>query len=226
MDIQELLAKIGPLHPEPTLNRRDTALLLIDMQKYAGVDGAVYKASKLGIPEDVVRETLKDMDQRFKQAIKNASKILGVCRQKEMTIAHTKIEALTNDCRDVPKNHRLHGHLLPIGSKWAQFYDEVTPKKGEIVMSKTCSSFFNGSSIDRVLRFSGVENVIVVGFVTEQCVSHAARDACDHGYYVYVVSDACATSTQEKHNYELAFIENLYAKILTTQEIVKRLEVL
>ena len=123
-----------------------------------------------------------------------------------MTIAHTKIEALTHDCRDVGKNHRLHGHLFPVGSEWGQFYNQVSPKEGEIVMPKTCSSFFTGTHIDRVLRYIGIENVIVIGFVTEQCVSTTARDACDHGYYVYVISDACATSTKEKHEYELASI--------------------
>jgi ureidoacrylate peracid hydrolase len=93
-------------------------------------------------------------------------------------------------------------------------------------MPKTCSSFFTGTHIDRILRYIGIENVIIVGFVTEQCVSTTARDACDHGYYVYVVSDACATSTKEKHEYELDFISNLYAKILTTKEMTSRLEAL
>jgi nicotinamidase-related amidase len=223
MKAEELLARLAPPHPEPVLKRQDTALLLVDMQKMSGVDRAVYKAAKMNIPESTVRETLQDMDRRFKEAIRNTAQMLQVCRQKNMTIAHTKIEAKTKDCRDVGKNHRLHGHLLPVGSEWAEFYEEVAPVEGEIVMSKTCSSFFSGTSIDRVLRYIGIENVIVVGFYTEQCVSSTVREACDHGYYVYAVSDGTATGTQATHDYELAVLSNRYAKIVNTQEILERL---
>ena len=223
MEIDELLSKIAPPHPEPVLRGEDTALLLVDMQKMAGVDRIVAKAAKIDIPEITVRETLQDMDRRFKEAIRNAAQILQVCRDKNMTIAHTKIEAKTKDCRDVGKNHRLHGHLLPVGSEWAKFYKEVEPIEGEIVMSKTCSSFFTGTSIDRVLRYIGIENVIVVGFYTEQCISSTAREACDHGYYVYVVADATATSTQSVHDSELAALSDRYAKIVNTQGMLKRL---
>ena len=64
----------------------------------------------------------------------------------------------------------------------------MAPIDGEVVLTKTCSSFFTGTNIDTVLRNSDIENVIMVGFYTEQCITTAARDAADTFYYTIVVS--------------------------------------
>lgn len=34
---------------------------------------------------------------------------------------------------------------------------------------------------------------------TDQCVEHAVRDACDLGYLVTLVTDACATYSEQRH---------------------------
>ena len=47
------------------------------------------------------------------------------------------------------------------------------------------------------------------------------RDACDLGYLVTVVTDACATHSQERHDW--SFRNNAgYARQRTTDEMVKK----
>ena len=44
---------------------------------------------------------------------------------------------------------------------------------------------------------------MIAGIMTEQCVESAVRDACDLGYLVTLVTDACTTSTAERHEHSL-----------------------
>jgi ureidoacrylate peracid hydrolase len=43
----------------------------------------------------------------------------------------------------------------------------------------------------------------VAGILTDQCVESAVRNACDLGYLVTLVTDACTTSTTERHRQSL-----------------------
>jgi len=54
-----------------------------------------------------------------------------------------------------------------------------------------------------VLRNLGVRYLVIAGLLTDQCVDSAVRDACDLGYLVSLVTDACATRSQERHDWSL-----------------------
>ena len=49
---------------------------------------------------------------------------------------------------------------------------------------------FNSTTLDYLLRNIGIEDVFVVGFLTDQCIDHAIRDGADRGYYMTCVHDA------------------------------------
>ena len=73
--------------------------------------------------------------------------------------------------------------------------DEIAPGEDEIVLPKSSSSVFVSTHIDYILRNLGVRQVVLVGLLTDQCVESAIRDACDLGYLVTQVTDACLTYT-------------------------------
>ena len=52
----------------------------------------------------------------------------------------------------------------------------------------------------------GIKYLIICGGYTDQCVESAVRDACDLGYYVTLVTDACVTVTPERHANSLSAI--------------------
>jgi ureidoacrylate peracid hydrolase len=60
----------------------------------------------------------------------------------------------------------------------------------------------------------------MVGVMTGGCVESAARDAKDLGYRVLVVDDACATWTREMHEFALRVMDEVFAKIKTTDEVL------
>ena len=69
----------------------------------------------------------------------------------------------------------------------------------------------------------GKRQLVVSGFITDQCISSAVRDACDLGYLVTLVSDACASYSAERHDYGLAELRG-YCRQITTDALCAELE--
>jgi ureidoacrylate peracid hydrolase len=67
-----------------------------------------------------------------------------------------------------------------------------------------------------------VEQLIVCGQFTEQCVLSAVRDAADLGYFVTVVEDACAAQSLDQHTRGLQGVEG-FSRILSTRQILEEL---
>ncbi|CAI6314907.1 unnamed protein product [Periconia digitata] len=92
------------------------------------------------------------------------------------------------------------------------------------VLEKTrWSAFTPGTcSLDRVLKESGVDTLIVTGTTTNICVESTVREAMQLGYHVVVVVDGCAARTDELHN---ASLENmcLFGDVVDCAEVVKRI---
>jgi ureidoacrylate peracid hydrolase len=112
---------------------------------------------------------------------------------------------------------------VPKGSWDAKVLDAIAPADDEIVLPKTSSSVFISTNIDYVLRNLGVRQLALAGLLTDQCVESAVRDACDLGYLVTLVTDACATQSQERHDNTLRAIKG-YCRQRTTEELLVELE--
>jgi nicotinamidase-related amidase len=133
------------------------------------------------------------------RALPAMKRLVTTARSRGVEIIYTVIEALTKDGRDRSLDHKLSNILVPKGSRLAAVMDDVTPAADDIVLPKTSSGVFNSTNIDYVLRNLGIENVVVTGFVTDQCIDMAIRDGADHGYYMICAADACAAYTDERH---------------------------
>jgi biuret amidohydrolase len=227
LDPPELEAFLQRLHsPLPSVPIRpdETALLLVDMQKLAGVEYVAHEAEAKGIARSTALAALGDMDARIKAATRNAGRVLDACRRNNVPIFHVKIESKLPSCSDVSPIHRRVGFFVAPGSPWGEFFDEVAPRPGEVVLTKTCSGAFVGTDLDRILRNVGIRTLVIAGFYTDQCVETAARDAADIGYEVVLVHDACATYTRQAHENTLRAIGDVYVKLETTNHIVNEIE--
>jgi ureidoacrylate peracid hydrolase len=77
--------------------------------------------------------------------------------------------------------------------------------------------------IDYLLRNLGVQQIIMSGCLTDQCVESAIRDACDLGYLVTQVTDACVTYTDERQAASLRAIKG-YCRQVTTADLIREIE--
>jgi ureidoacrylate peracid hydrolase len=205
------------LSREVEIDPARAALLIIDMQNYtARSDGGEYRGltneereAKYGYFFRTLQET----------TIPNLQRLQGVCRQARIEVIYTVIESLTQDGRDRSLDYKISGLDVPRGSWDAKLLDEIAATDDEIVLPKTSSSVFISTNIDYVLRNLGVGFLMIAGGLTDQCVDSAVRDACDLGYLVTCVTDACATLTQDRHDWALRNNAG-YCRQRTTDQIV------
>jgi len=199
-----------------------SALLVIDIQK---------ELSTI----DINSPHIEYAKVAFPRMIENTSRLIEVMRtnrsklkpkQTGSEVVFTYIEALTDDSRDVSLDYKLSGAFLanlPGPSNPAQFIPGVEPIPGkDIRMPKTSCSVFMSTNIDYVLRNLNVEQLIICGQLTDQCVESACRDAADRGYLVTVAKDACAAQCTKDHLKGMKGMKG-FSRQLTTDEILKEL---
>ena len=188
-----------------------TALLLIDLQK-GEYNERVVKAE----PQHAYF-----WDRLAKTVIPNGQKLLAACRGAGVEVLFTVVECYTLDGRDRSLDYKVSGIFFAKGSWEAQVFDELKPLPNEIVIPKMSSSVFVSTNIDYVLRNLGIEYLMVMGLLTDQCVESAVRDACDAGYLVTLIEDACATKSQERHDATLRAIKGYCRQRKTEQVLVE-----
>ena len=156
------------------------------------------------------------------RVIPNMQAIQSACRQAGVEVMYTTIESLTRDGRDRSLDYKITGFNVPKGSWDGKVIDALAPDEDEIVLPKSSSSVFVSTHIDYILRNLGVKQLVLSGLLTDQCVESAVRDACDLGYLVTEVTDACLTYTQERHDNSLRAIKG-YCRQITSKDLIEEL---
>lgn len=192
------------------------ALLFVDVQRYnCSKDGAIYQSLS---EEERQSEGVRHFFQRVEECAPLWARLQRACQAAGMEVMYTVIQSLTADGRDRGLDYKLSGFHVPPGSPDAQMLECIAPGPDEIVLPKTSSSVFVSTNLDYLLRSLGVRQLVLAGCVTDQCVEHAVRDACDLGYLVTLASDACATYSQQRHQASLAAVAG-YCRQRTTAEL-------
>lgn len=205
--------------PPPAATLENTALLLIDIQHLAEPSYHLKNAVEAGLPEDAVREVLSDYEVRFNAAVVQAARVLDAARAAGIPPIHVKIQCLSDSGRDTGLLHSRLGWNFPPGSAGAQFLEPTKPTAGEIVITKTASGAFTGTGLDATLRNMGIEHLLVVGFLTDECVETTTRVALDYGYVTRVVSDATTTYLMDSYQATIGKL-GAYGFTLTADEAI------
>jgi nicotinamidase-related amidase len=71
------------------------------------------------------------------------------------------------------------------------------------------------------LQNLGIRALYISGVYTNECVETTVRDACDLGYFVTLVEDACTTQTPELHNASIKTLRDRYARIVSCEEAIR-----
>ena len=195
------------------------ALLIVDVQNYcAHPDGT--GSHKLDAQQHrylfgSLRETV----------LPNLQLLQLACRRALIEVVYAAVENMTRDGRDRSLDYKISGIDVPRGSWDAQILDEIAPGADEMVFRKTSSSVFISTNIDYVLRNLGVRSLIVAGMMTDQCVESAVRNACDLGYLVTLLTNACVTESAERHHQALVGIRG-YCRQCRTDQLLAEIEAL
>lgn len=214
------MAKNFPTTRDIPLTADQSALLFVDVQNFcAHRNGGEFEGLSDG---EFETEFGYFFNQLNGGVVANMQKLQAGFRKAGIEVLYTTIESLTKDGRDRSLDYKITGFNVAKGSWDGKVIDELAPGDDEIVLPKSSSSVFVSTHIDYVLRNLDVRQLVISGLVTDQCVESAVRDACDLGYLVTLVTDACATYTQARHDNSLSEIKG-YCRQVTTGDLLNEI---
>ena len=202
------------------INAQESALLFIDVQNFS--------ANRLGAEfKDLSRKDFEDkyawyFNELETSIVPKMQAVQAECRKVGVEVMYTTIESLTLDGRDRSLDYKITGFNVPKGSWDSKVIEALRPGEDEIILPKSSSSVFISTNIDYILRNLGVKQLIISGLITDQCVESAIRDACDLGYLVTQVIDACLTYSQDRHSNSLQAIKG-YCRQITAERLIMEL---
>ena len=183
----------------PEWNAGEVALMTIDMQYMdAHRDGWMGRVAKAQGKESVLAQRYEAIDA----ALPNIRRVQDAFRASGQEVIHVRIAFRTEDGREAGRAYMPspHEQQYPRDERDDEILEEVAPQGDELVFSKTSSSVFNTTDVQRVLWNLGTRHIVFTGLVTDGCVELSARDAADRGFRVTLVEDACCSSTPEAHD--------------------------
>ena len=211
------MADDHPTTREIALDPAHSALLFVDVQNFcANREGGEFEGLSTEAFEAKYGYFFGQLEN---SVVANMQMLQRAFRAAGIEVLYTTIESLTKDGRDRSLDYKITGYNVPKGSWDGKVIDEIAPGDDEIVFPKSSSSVFVSTHIDYVLRNLGVRQLAISGLVTDQCVESAVRDACDLGYLVTLVTDACATYSQVRHDHAVEEIKG-YCRRVTAAELV------
>ncbi|WP_242929068.1 cysteine hydrolase family protein [Pontibacter vulgaris] len=176
-----------------------TALLLIDVQQ-AFKDEAYWGGNR-----------------NNPQAEENIARLLQHWRSNGWPVMHVK----HNSTKATSLLHSTHeGNAI---------MDIAQPQASEPLFQKQVNSAFIGTNLHAYLGEQEISSLLLVGFITDHCVSTTARMAGNLGFETFVVTDATATfdrigpdgshyKSEDIHRISLASLHKEFATIVTTEQ--------
>lgn len=123
---------------------------------------------------------------------------------------------------------------LRTGTPDVDFYKDIQPRDGDIIIVKPRFSAFIGTELDLILRGQGIDTLVIGGVLTNVCCESTAREARMRDYKVIFLSDGTATrdipdsgwgkvSAEEMQRYTLAAIACYFGQVLSVEQVIQRL---
>ena len=211
-----------------------TALLIIDVQDHLSSESNAGDEKESYLFSTALKKAIPNIVQlvdTFRSIRDCDTDDVANCKCEVM---FTYLESLTPNRRDISLDYKLSGPLLssslPTPIHKATF-NEIPPSlqpsstkgKGDILLPKTSCSVFVSTNINYVLKNLHIEQVVVCGQLTDQCVLSAVRDLADAGYFVSVVQDACAALSSSEHLRGILGMQG-FARILSTRDVLNEIQ--
>jgi ureidoacrylate peracid hydrolase len=105
------------------------------------------------------------------------------------------------------------------GSWEGDYYGDVRPLPGDIVVTKHRYNAFHKTDLDTILRANGVRTIVITGVSTNVCVESTVREGFMNDYYVVLVRDGTAAYSNEEHEMTVRNIDRFFGEVSTIDEL-------
>jgi ureidoacrylate peracid hydrolase len=194
----------GRLHMYPTLDGSRTALVVVDLDEHSVGHG--------------------EGDQGV---CRQVNRIAAAVRAAGGTVAYvtSRISGPDELTASLGAELAAEYHAAFVAGAGTRLTPELAVEPDDLhVVKARASAFFPGNcDLHDRLRPRGIEEVLVVGLTTSVCCESTARDACELGYRVTMVSDALWGQSFGVHESSLAVFFRNFGDVRPTDEVVELL---
>lgn len=214
----------------PKLNKEDRAMSReqdhqTNVYEAAGFGRSVDRGSRPGVVvvdfcygfTDPLYPTAADMSAELAAT----RKVTDAARAAGIPVIYFTIAYHPHEIKMYPWLQKAVGmKALQIGSRLVEI-DAATgiQPSDPIIVKKGASAFF-GTPLAGMLTGASVDTVVVTGATTSGCVRATVVDAVQSGFNVLVPQDCCADRAQAPHDANLYDIQQKYADVTNSEEIV------
>ena len=160
--------------------------------------------------------------------LKNIKTAIEGARAAGIPVVHVKL-SFRPGYPEISANNRGFSQLKQSGGLFTEthegtaIHDEVAPLPGEIIVTKKRISAYACSDLAVVLSALNATHLVITGYATSGIVLNTVRESADKDYILSVLSDGCADSDKEVHEFLMTKIFPRQADVLTAAEWVAQL---
>jgi len=164
---------------------------------------------------------------REKHLLETVTRVLDAARHTSATIVYITV-SFRDDYADAPAHSPLFQAekargVMKVGLPGAAICEELTPQTGDLVINKHGVDPFNSTHLANVLRARDVETLVLMGVWTNYVVEATARTGADSGYRIIVVTDGCASDTEDHHQFFITQILPMLGTAATASDVIAAL---
>ena len=204
----------------PTLNfpKGKTAILIMDCQNDIVHENGKMAAMSGGAMAKFIKE---------RNVLGTIARLADAGRKAKVPIIHVR-HAYRPDYLDAPQNTPIlasmkTNEILKDGTWGSEIHQDLAPRPGDVVISKTRVSSFYASPLEAILSAQDITHLVLTGIATDGVVEGTARDGVDRGYYVVIPDDCCATFSEAGHRAVLSGVLGMLTTVSKADDVIKAL---
>ena len=214
--IDKVTRRSGKRHPFDSIDASRTALVVIDMQNHFMAPGFMAETP-------MAREIVPHVNKLAEALRQRGGKVVWIKNstndtRQSWSVYHEYLMTPDRaDRRYASMDEKAEGHAL---------FPTLHVRAGDTQMvKKRFSAFIQGSSdLPAFLIAQGIDTVLVAGTATQVCCESTARDACMLNYKTLMISDGCATESDELHNNSLNAFHQNFGDVQTVDEVIASMD--
>ena len=187
------------------LDKQRTALVVIDLQKGIVSFG----------------RTLAPYSSEI--VVQNTSKLVEAFRKSGMPVFLVHVASSPAERLSLIADEAGWRPTTPPPPDASEFVPELTPKEGDVTITKKQWGAFYGTELELQLRRRGIQTIVLCGVSTNYGVESTARFAYEYGFQQVFVEDAMASGSLEMHNASVNFVLKRIGRVRKTDEILEAL---
>jgi nicotinamidase-related amidase len=184
------------------LDKKSAALVVIDLQK------GIASPSRTLAPHS------------SEVVVRNAAKLAEAFRKAGMPVFLVHIVSSPAERLNPMADEQGWRPTAPPPPDASDFIPELTPKEGDITITKKQWGAFYGTDLELQLRRRGIRTIVLCGVSTNYGVESTARFAYEYGFQQVFAEDAMSSGSVEMHNASINFVLKRIGRVRTTDEIL------